>query len=104
MAQSGEGGVGTGEVKGRRIYDDAVSEVATQIWEASDHICGKRLKAALPLLVDSMEHHDYLDLDPEVRERLLAAGDDAGINGRWASVFRYAPTTIGTDRRQAICE
>ena len=27
------------------------------IWEASDHICGKRLQAALPNLVSSMERH-----------------------------------------------
>ena len=43
------------------------------IWEASDRICGKRLKAALPHLVDSMERHGHLDLDPEVRSRLLTA-------------------------------
>ena len=43
------------------------------VWEASDRICGKRLKAALPHLVESMERHGHLNLDPEVRERLLAA-------------------------------
>ena len=35
--------------------------------------CGKRLKAALPHLVESMERHGHLDLDPKVRERLLTA-------------------------------
>ena len=34
--------------KGQRIYDEAVREALTVIWEASDRICGKRLKAALP--------------------------------------------------------
>ena len=43
------------------------------IWEAADRICGKRLKAALPHLVESMERHGHLALDPEGRERLLAA-------------------------------
>ena len=43
------------------------------IWEAADRICGKRLKAALPNLVESMERHGHLDLDPQVRRRLLAA-------------------------------
>ena len=57
----------TGVVKGRRIYDEAVREAV--ILPA----CGKRLKAALPHLVESMERHGYLDLDPEVRGRLLAA-------------------------------
>ena len=43
------------------------------VWEAADRICGKRLKAALPHLVESMERHGHLDLDPRVRQRLLAA-------------------------------
>ena len=60
-------------VRGRRIYDEAVREAVIVIWEAADRICGKRLKAALPHLVDTMERHGHLDLDPEVRDRLLAA-------------------------------
>ena len=59
--------------RGRRIYDEAVREAVIVIWEAADRICGKRLKAALPHLVDSMERHGHLALDPEVRDRLLAA-------------------------------
>ena len=43
------------------------------IWEAADRICGKRLKAAMPHLVASMEGHGHLELDPEVRGRLLSA-------------------------------
>ena len=73
LAQSAEGGVGTGEVKGRRIYDDAVREVVILIWEASDRICGKRLKAAMPHLMESMEQYGHLDLDPEVKTRVLSA-------------------------------
>ena len=53
--------------KGRRIYDEAVREAVILVWEASDRICGKRLKAALPHLVESMERHGYLDLDAEDR-------------------------------------
>ena len=34
--------------RGRRIYDEAVREALTVVWEASDRICSKRLKAALP--------------------------------------------------------
>ena len=44
------------QVVGRHIYDEAVREAVIVVWEASDRICGKRLKAALPNLVDSMEH------------------------------------------------
>ena len=48
-------------------------EAVILVWEAADRICGKRLKAALPHLVESMERHGHLDLDPRVRQRLLAA-------------------------------
>ena len=37
--------------KGRRIYDEAVRQALIVVWEASDRICGKRLKAALPSMV-----------------------------------------------------
>jgi hypothetical protein len=56
---------------GRRVYDEAVQEALVVAWEASDRICGKRLKAILPTLVESMERHGHFDLDPIVRERLL---------------------------------
>ena len=43
------------------------------VWEASDRIYGKRLKAALPSMVESLERHGHLDLDPGVRRRLFSA-------------------------------
>ena len=61
------------QAEGRRIYDDAVREAVIVVWEASDRICGKRLKAALPNFVDSMERHGHLSLGPVVRQRLLSA-------------------------------
>ena len=57
----------------RRIYDEAVKQALIVVWEASDRICGKRLKAALPSMVESLERHGHLDLDPDVRERLFSA-------------------------------
>ena len=59
----------TRSVRGRRIYNEAVREAVIVIWEAADRICGKRLKAALPHLVESMERHGHLDLAPEIRDR-----------------------------------
>ena len=59
--------------KGRRIYDESVRQAVIVVWEAADRICSKRLKAALPHLVESMERHGHLDLDPGVRQRLLSA-------------------------------
>ena len=73
LGQSGDTDDKVPEVKGRRIYDEAVRAAVILVWEASDRICDKRLKAALSHLVESMERHGHLDLDPEVRERLLAA-------------------------------
>ena len=73
LGQSREAGEKLSMIQGRRIYDEAVREAVILTWEATDRMCGKRLKAALPHLVESMERHGHLDLDPEVRERLLAA-------------------------------
>lgn len=58
-------------VRSRRVYDEAVKETLTVLWETSDRICGKRLKAILPELLDAMERHGHLSLDPEVRSRVL---------------------------------
>jgi len=57
----------------RLIYDQAVLETLIVAWEAADRICGKRLKAVLPDLVEAMERHNHLKLDPEVRQRLVSA-------------------------------
>jgi hypothetical protein len=58
-------------VGSRRIYDEAVKEALIVLWEASDRICGKRLKAILPELLDAMERHGHVCLDSEVRSRVL---------------------------------
>ena len=57
---------------GRRVYDEAVREALIVVWEASDRICGKRLRSLLPILVEAMERHGHVQLAPEVRARLLA--------------------------------
>ena len=57
----------------RRTYQEAVKEALIVMWEAADRICGKRLKAVLPTLVDAMERYGHLKLDPEVRQLLLKA-------------------------------
>src|SRR5713101_4808711 len=56
----------------RRVYDDATREALIVIWEASDRICGKRLRSLTPVLVEAMERHGHLQLAPEVRISLLA--------------------------------
>jgi len=60
-----------GPARSRRVYDEAVKEALTVMWEASDRICGKRLKAILPELLAAMERHGHVNLDPEVKSRVL---------------------------------
>ena len=55
-----------------RLYDEAAEAALTILWEAADRMCGKRLKEAIPVLVEAMERHGHLRLDAEVRPRLLA--------------------------------
>jgi hypothetical protein len=49
-----------------------VREALLVIWEASDRICGKRLKPLVPVLLDAMERHGHLAREAEVRAGLLA--------------------------------
>ena len=57
--------------KSRRVYTDAIKEALILIWEAADRICSKRLKAAIPLYIESMELHNHLDIDLNVKNLLL---------------------------------
>ena len=36
-----------------RVYDEAVAQALTVLWEAADRVCGKRLKPLIPMLVDA---------------------------------------------------
>jgi len=57
--------------KRERLYDEAVHQALTTLWEAADRICGKRLRVLIPCLMEAMERHGHLKLDPVVRSRLL---------------------------------
>jgi hypothetical protein len=83
---------------GRRIYDEAVREALIVVWEASDRICGKRLRPLLSILVEAMERHGNLQLVPEVRARLLAMSA-ATIDRALRDIRRQAGTA--TRRRSA---
>ncbi len=54
-----------------RVYDEAVRQALTMLWEAADRVCGKRLKALIPSLVEAMERHGHLDLDPVIKTKVL---------------------------------
>ncbi len=62
----------SGARPGRRLYDAAVREALIVVWEASDRVCGKRLKPLVAVLVELLERHGHLQLAPEVRAGLLA--------------------------------
>jgi hypothetical protein len=76
-----------------RLYDQAVQEVVKLLWEAADRVCGKRLKAILPTLIEAMRRHGHLDLEPTLAaklatisaatiDRMLAGARQAGLEGR----------------------
>src|SRR5262244_542011 len=83
---------------GRRVYDEAVREALLVVWEASDRICGKRLRPLLPILVEAMERHGHLHLVPEVHTKLLAMS--AATIDRALRDFRHQAGTA-TRRRSA---
>jgi hypothetical protein len=56
----------------RHRYGPEVVAALVPLWGASERLCGKRLQALLPLLVESLESHGHLSLDPAVREALPA--------------------------------
>ena len=90
------------------------------LWEASDRICGKRLKVMIPALLPALERHGRLKLSETDRvlvltvsaaiDRLLIHTKGRGVRGgavaelvsirRSAAQFRSAHSTIGTIRRR----
>ena len=56
----------------RRIYGEAIRDALIALWEASDRVCGKRLKVMIPVLLPALERHDRLNLGPTDRALVLA--------------------------------
>lgn len=42
------------------------------LWEASDRVCGKRLKALLPILLPALERNGHLKLEEEIRHKIMS--------------------------------
>jgi len=61
---------GNPPVRSARLYAEVVRSALILIWEAGDRICGKRLEAAVPTLIQAMERHKHVALGPEVRRSL----------------------------------
>jgi hypothetical protein len=54
------------------LYDEAARAALVVLWEASDRICGKRLKALLPILLPALERNGHLNLEESIRSKILA--------------------------------
>src|SRR5262249_40873828 len=91
LLRDGQGAAPQAPPVAPRIYDEAVREALVVLWEAADRICGKRLKAILPRLLQALEQHGHRALDATVRQRLLAASP-APIDRLLASVRGTAST------------
>ncbi|KYK45219.1 hypothetical protein A1D31_35535 [Bradyrhizobium liaoningense] len=50
---------------------DVESIMRQNTTRSCSRICGKRLKALMPGLIEAMERHGHLDLAPEIRDTLL---------------------------------
>ncbi len=53
-----------------RRYDIAVAGTLRAVWEASDHLCSKRLQPFLPELVAALRRHGELSVAPEIESAL----------------------------------
>ena len=49
-----------------------IKESLTALWEASDRVCGKRLKVMIPILLPALEHYGRLKLSKVDRDLVLA--------------------------------
>src|SRR3954470_6944731 len=67
--------VGPGEVEApqerKRRYGATVKDAMTALWEASDRVCGKRLKVMIPTLLLALEQHGRLQLGQADRDLVL---------------------------------
>jgi hypothetical protein len=57
--------------RGRR-YGATIKDAMTALWEASDRVCGKRLKVMIPVLLPALEQHGRLKLGLADRDCVLA--------------------------------
>src|SRR6516165_6689854 len=56
----------------RRTYGATIKDALTALWEASDRVCGKRLKVMIPNILPALERTSRLKLDNTERDRVLA--------------------------------
>jgi hypothetical protein len=86
------------------LYDEAARGALIVLWEASDRVCGKRLKALLPILLPALERNGHLKLEIEIRCKILsmsAATIDRLLQmPRRATLTKKAPRVMPEPRRR----
>jgi hypothetical protein len=55
----------------KRRYGATIKDAMTALWEASDRVCGKRLKVMIPTLLLALEQHGRLQLGQADRDLVL---------------------------------
>ncbi len=87
------------------IYDEAARGALIVLWEASDRVCGKRLKALLPILLPALERNGHLKLQTEIRCKILsmsAATIDRLLRMPRRTMLTKKPPRIAPDPRRRI--
>jgi hypothetical protein len=86
------------------LYDEAARGALIVLWEASDRVCSKRLKALLPILLPALERNGHLRLEVEIRCKILsmsAATIDRLLKvPRRTTVTNKAPRAMPEARRR----
>lgn len=80
----------------RRRYGATVKDAMTALWEASDRVCGKRLKVMIPTLLPALEQHGRLQLG---QDGVPAVADAGGFAGRQSDQARTGPVPLVVARR-----
>jgi hypothetical protein len=118
---NGQAAAAVEEKRRNRVYDEATRQALIMLWEAADRVCGKRLKALVPMLTDAMERHGHIDLDPIVKAKVLTvsaatidrmlAGTRLQIDGQrkrrkgvGAAIRRSIPMRTFADRGGQSCQ
>ncbi|HVZ37112.1 MAG TPA: hypothetical protein VG963_32035 [Polyangiaceae bacterium] len=86
------------------LYDEAARAALIVLWEASDRVCGKRLRALVPILLSALERNGHLNLKEEIRTKVLsmsAATIDRLLRmPRSATRNKRAPRLVPEPRRR----
>jgi hypothetical protein len=87
------------------LYDDAAKQALIVLWEASDRVCGKRLKPLLRILLLALERHGHLKLDETIRSKVLAmsaATIDRLLRARRKATQNSKPRRIMPEIRRRV--